>query len=434
MLYTFLNTFLYLYVAYEYLDRKVKFTLKSILVIAFVVAVKPIGMVLLRDTFSVFIFVWCCIFIMLNSLTGRNFKRNFELAFFIELINLMAYFMAAGVALTINPSLKTEDVMNFNILTQGQSAVYIACNASFLIGFGALRRFIPVDFSDEGSKGRNISAIYLIIGINVLLKVINDYRPSYGIELIIYVSINLFILFFYIANRKMDMEKLKSDLELEEKRKRIEELTLYTETVEGLVSKYKEFEHDIKNMMIGSSSVNLDANALYGKLKEEIVGKKSYDAFFYIKDVKYLPLKAILSHYTMLCIKKDIEMDLITVGEITSADISEVDFSRIMGIIMDNAVEEAEQNERKKIEVFAEQLEVSLNITVGNTFRKELLDLGRISEKGFSSKGECRGLGLNIVKSIVGRRDNLKLDTFVNGDMFIQDLYIMDHVKDTETN
>jgi len=424
MLYTFLNTFLYLFVAYEYLDRKVKFTPKSLLVIALVVAVKPVGMVLLRDTLSVFMFVWCCIFIMLNAITGRNFKRNFELAFFIELINLMAYFMAAGVALTINPSLKTEDIMNFNILTQGQSVVYIICNASFLIGFGVLRRFIPIDFSDEGSKARNISAIYLIIGINVLLKIINDFRPSYGIELIIYVSINLFILIFYVANRKMDLEKLKSDLELEEKKKRIEELTLYTETVEGLVSKYKEFEHDIKNMMIGSSTVNLDASELYGKLKEELVGKKSYDAFFYIKDIKYMPLKSILSHYTMLCIKKDIEMDLITVGEITSADISEVDFSRILGIIMDNAVEATEATDMKRIEVFAEQLEGSLNITVGNTFRKELLDLERISEMGFSTKGGGRGLGLSIVKSIIGSRENLKLDTFVNGDMFIQDLYI----------
>ncbi len=434
MLYTFLNTFLYLYVAYEYLDRKVKFSPKSLLVIALVVAAKPVGMVLLRDTFSVFIFVWCCIFIMLNAITGRNFKRNFELAFFIELINLMAYFMAAGIALTMNPSLKTEDVMNFNILTQGQSVVYIICNASFLIGFGAMRRFIPIDFSDEGSRERNISAIYLIIGINVLLKVINDYKPSYGISLIIYVSINLFILFFYVANRKMDTEKLKAELENEEKRKRIEELTLYTETVEGLVSKYKEFEHDIKNMMIGSSSVNLDANELYRKLKEEIVGKKSYDAFFYIKDIKYLPLKSILSHYTMLSIKKDIEMDLITVGEIDHADISEVDFSRIMGIIMDNAVEEAEHTDRKKIEVFAEQVEGSLNITVGNTFREELLDLARIGEKGSSTKGEGRGLGLSIVNSIVESRDNLKLNTFVNGDMFIQDFYIMDIIAEPSSS
>lgn len=434
MLYTFLNTFLYLYVAYEYLDRKAKFSPKSLLVIALVVAAKPVGMVLLRDTFSVFIFVWCCIFIMLNAITARNFKRNFELAFFIELINLMAYFMAAGIALTMNPSLKTEDVMNFNILTQGQSVVYIICNASFLIGFGAMRRFIPIDFSDEGSRERNISAIYLIIGINVLLKVINDYKPSYGISLIIYVSINLFILFFYVANRKMDTEKLKAELENEEKRKRIEELTLYTETVEGLVSKYKEFEHDIKNMMIGSSSVNLDANELYRKLKEEIVGKKSYDAFFYIKDIKYLPLKSILSHYTMLSIKKDIEMDLITVGEIDHADISEVDFSRIMGIIMDNAVEEAEHTDRKKIEVFAEQVEGSLNITVGNTFRKELLDLARIGEKGSSTKGEGRGLGLSIVNSIVESRDNLKLNTFVNGDMFIQDFYIMDIIAEPSSS
>jgi len=417
MLYTVLNTLLYLYVAYEYLDRKIRFTPRSIMVIAFIVAIKPLGIIYLKDTFSVFMFVWCCIFVMLNALTARNFKRNFELAFFIELINLMAYFMAAGIALTINPALKNEDVMNFNILTQGQSIPYIICNASFLIGFGALKRFIPIDFSDEGSRGRNISGIYLILSINVVLKVINDYRPSYGVELIMYVSINLFILFFYIANRKMDMEKLKSDLELEEKKKRIEELTLYTETVEGLVSKYKEFEHDIKNMMIGSSGVNLDANELYGKLKEEIVGKKSYDAFFYIKEIKYEPLKFILSHYTMLCIKKDIEMDLITLGEIIAADISEVDFSRIMGIIMDNAVEEAEQNDSKKIEVFAEQMDGSLNITVGNTFRKELLELGRISDKGFSTKGGGRGLGLSIVKSIVGSRDNLKLNTFINGDM-----------------
>ena len=112
------------------------------------------------------------------------------------------------------------------------------------------------------------------------------------------------------------MKNIKDELELNEKEKRIEELSLYIDTIEELVEKYKEFKHDYKNMLLGVGIENLNENNLLEKLNREVVGDRSYYAFLNLKDIKYIPLKSILSYYIMLSIKKNIEVSLITIGEI----------------------------------------------------------------------------------------------------------------------
>ena len=42
-----------------------------------------------------------------------------------------------------------------------------------------------------------------------------------------------------------------------------------------------------------------------------------------------------------------------------------MEFSRVMGIILENALEEASQSNNKKIEIYVEAIDENLNITVG---------------------------------------------------------------------
>lgn len=429
MHYTIATTIAQIYLIYAYSDKKIKINFKSICVIALVMLLKPPVMGFLKDNFLVFVFVWFCNYIITCFLIGKNFKRNLELSFFVELITLMSYYMAAGIVLILGYNINIKDIFNFNILIYSISYYFDLIYLAIFIIFGLFRRYIPLSFSENDVKERNFTGIYIIMAINILIKIINDLDVKYGIKLIIFVSINFFVLIFYIINNELNIERIKGKLELKEKEKRIEELSLYIGTIEELVEKYKEFRHDYKNILLGAGAENLNENDILEKLNKEVMGENSYYAFLSLKDIKYIPLKSILSYYIMLSIKKNVNVSLITIGEIKESNIAEIEFSRVMGIILENALEEAEQSNNKKIEIYVEASADKLNITVGNTFRDKVIDLDEIYKKGYSTKGENRGLGLYILKSIVNKNHNMTLKTFIHEEIFIQDLYIISAKK-----
>lgn len=424
MHYTIVTTFVQAYLIYVYSNKKTKINIKNICAIVLVILIKPTVMGFLQDSFLVFIFVWLCNYIISHFLVGRDVKRNIQLSFFVELVTLLSYYMSAGIVLSFGYSINIKDIFNFNILLYKVNYYFVFIYLAIMIAFAVFRRYIPLSFSSEGVKERDFSGIYIIISINLIIEIINNFNLNYGIKLISFVCINLFVLIFYIINNELSIEKVKAKLQLEEKEKRIEELSLYIETIEELVEKYREFKHDYKNIILGVGAENSNVNNLLEKINKEVAGDESYHSFLSLKDISYIPLKSILSYYIMLSIKKNVEVSLIVIGEIKESYITEVEFSRVMGIILENALEEASENESKKIEIYVEASKGGLNITVGNTFKSEKINLDKIFNKGYSTKGENRGLGLHILKSIVDKNSNMTLNTFINEGMFIQDLYI----------
>ncbi|WP_246517272.1 GHKL domain-containing protein [Clostridium aciditolerans] len=80
----------------------------------------------------------------------------------------------------------------------------------------------------------------------------------------------------------------------------------------------------------------------------------------------------------MLSIKKNIDVSLIVIGEVKESHISELEFSRVIGIILENALEEALANEDKRVEIYVEVIDDDLNITVANTFKGRKINLTEI--------------------------------------------------------
>lgn len=424
MYYTIATTLAQTYLIYVFSNKKFKINYHGIIVIIAIMLIKPNAMLFLKDNLLSFVFVWFCNFLITHFCIGKNFRRNLELAFFVELITLMSYYMSSGIIVLLDSNTNIDDIFNFNILLYPRRQYFILIYIGFIITIGLFRRYIPLNFPDNYIKKRNFIGIYIIMAINIFIKIINDLNINYGIKLISFVSINAFILIFYIVNNQLNIENEKDELELNEKEKEIKELTLYIETIEELVEKYRGFKHDFKNILLGLGIENVNENNILDRLNKEIVGDKSYEAFLNLKDINNIPLKSILSYYIMLSIKKDVEVSLITLGEIKECYISEVEISRVMGIILENALEEASKNDHKKIEIYLEASEDSLNIAVANTFNRKKLNLDEIYNSGYSTKGENRGLGLFNLKLLVDKNSNITLNTFIREGMFNQDLYI----------
>ena len=102
------------------------------------------------------------------------------------------------------------------------------------------------------------------------------------------------------------------------------------------------------------------------------------------------------------------------------------EFARILGILLDNAIEAAQEtNERKvNIQFRDSQMNNTQIITIENSFNNNSIDTKKIFEKGFSEKENHTGVGLWEVNQILKRISNANLITSINKNYFKQSLEI----------
>lgn len=102
------------------------------------------------------------------------------------------------------------------------------------------------------------------------------------------------------------------------------------------------------------------------------------------------------------------------------------ELSRILGILFDNAIDASKESDEKVLNLWIRN-EPNRNryiIKISNSYKDKSVDTDRIYEKGFSSKGENRGLGLWEVRQFIKKSKNLNLFTTKDDDYFTQQLEI----------
>ena len=102
------------------------------------------------------------------------------------------------------------------------------------------------------------------------------------------------------------------------------------------------------------------------------------------------------------------------------------EFSRILGILLDNAIEAAKDCEEQEINlVFRESRKQQVQIIIiENTYSDKNIDTTKIFEKGISGKENHSGIGLWEVNKIVMNYNNIVLKTSKDNNFFRQELQI----------
>lgn len=264
---------------------------------------------------------------------------------------------------------------------------------------------------------------YSIIFLNLNLD--NENKRSI-LMLILFVSyfillmVTVYIL-ITIVNKEMNYKN---------KQIQFDSLQKYTSNLEELYTDMRTFRHDYINIlssMIGYIE-NKDIVGLESHFNEKILplGKGMESNNFKIgllKNIKIPEIKGIFSSKLIRAQELGIDISIDILEPIVKINIDIIDLSRIIGILLDNAIEAASECDKPSIKVAFINKNNSVLIIIINNFVGDI-PIYKIYNRGFSTKGENRGVGLCNLKDITGKYINISRDTIIENGEFKQFLEI----------
>lgn len=273
----------------------------------------------------------------------------------------------------------------------------------------------------------NLFIGFLTLGLQLVITAFYVDIVPYIITLLSFILLIAFlVLSVYSFTRMIKLANTRRDLESAEE---------YNKSLEILYDKVKGFKHDFDNI-ISTLDGYIENNNMSG-LKEYFYEVK--------KDCKITNNLSIINPriinnpgiYSLLNNKYfkatnlGINFEFEYFLDLNKVDVNLYQLSRMLGILIDNAIEEAEKCEEKiiKVSFIRENRNNRAVITIQNTYSNKDVDIEKIFNKGESGKANHSGIGLWEVRKYVKKSKNLDLFTNKTDKFFKQELSIYDIPK-----
>ncbi|MGM0169364.1 two-component system, LytTR family, sensor histidine kinase AgrC [Enterococcus sp. AZ135] len=316
-----------------------------------------------------------------------------------------------------------------------EAAFKFLCVSSVILVYVALTRSPFLNYLNEILKNRGLCL--KLFGAAVIIQLSFYYtlhlKPSSVDWTWIWLGatglISLFsFIFFMIYSRDV-----KHSSELEQSRLLLLQQQSYMDHLEKIQAELRNIQHDYKNMITGlyihakegntqqiqtyieSSLLNVDAG-----IQEEIKWSNQ------LANIASPELKGLLMAKMLTAKQENIQLNLEVAKSIDGVKMDSHDFIRCVGILLDNAIEATQkENSTRRITILLLQEEKRMQLVVKNPCSKKA-DLARIRNRGVSTKGSNRGLGLAIYQEITAKYSNILTETKQQNGEFIQELAIFD--------
>lgn len=213
-------------------------------------------------------------------------------------------------------------------------------------------------------------------------------------------------------------------------RHHMETLENYVYNLENMVNDMRAFRHDYKNMLstmsgyIRENRMEELRDFFYRELRF-LPGdsENQMEAWKCLGDIAPMELKGFLYEKMLLVLTKNIEIKVDISKKIEVQYSAMEELIRILGIFIDNAIEAAEQSNEGKIEILIVRLKKGVIFQIKNNYDKEP-EILKMEEKGYSTKGEERGMGLFWAKKMIDRHDDMFHSLEIEKNMLVQRLEI----------
>ena len=269
-----------------------------------------------------------------------------------------------------------------------------------------------------------INSIFMILSFTLqafLVSYFIDNLPVYITLISIIILLGYYFISFYSIIKTTNLQQTKQVLEQTQQ---------YNKTLCILHDNIRCFKHDYNNMIttIGGYVQSEDIEGLKQYYSQLLLDcSRSNNLSTLSPEVINEPaIYSLLTNKYHKASEFGIDINIEAFLDFHKLNMKIYEFTKILGILLDNAIEAAQECEKKVINVtICKDFKVNRQLLViENTYKDKNIDTEKIYEKGFSSKPNNTGLGLWEIRQILKRNNNLNLFTTKNSEFFKQQLEI----------
>ncbi len=244
------------------------------------------------------------------------------------------------------------------------------------------------------------------------------------------IGFTFFNFIFLLAYFCLSFYSLAKIMKLVTTTKKLESAEEYNKTLHILHDSVRGFKHDFDNIVttIGGYIKTNDMDGLksyYSQLEEDCTKVNN----LYVLDPDIINNPGVYNLITAKyneALEKGIKVNLTVLLDLNDLHMKIYEFARILGILLDNAIEAASECDEKILNiVFRNESKNNRNIIlIENTYKDKDVDIEQIFNKGVSGKQNHTGLGLWEIRQILKKNNNVNLYTNKNEKYFSQQLEI----------
>lgn len=267
--------------------------------------------------------------------------------------------------------------------------------------------------------------VILIIILSVLLFSISVYIClfNYNIGIILstlFIMITIYtIIVVRTINKFYQKNRIQSEYDI-----LLKNLNEY----ENLLDLQRVTNHENKNQLLVIKGMIDKGESNTSEYINSIIDTQYKDNDAIIYKTNRIPSGGLrgLIYYKILTMKeKKINSNLDVDRSLNELDFDNIpiktnqELCKIVGVFLDNAIQAVSELKKKEIDIYLKYENDELYIKVSNNY-SGIIELDKIDNSGYTTKGKGHGYGLSLVKGIIRENDCFKNDREIHGKMFSQ--------------
>ena len=277
------------------------------------------------------------------------------------------------------------------------------------------------------------------------------------IIIVILIALSLLIFKIPISNWKLDPEFIvtmvillcfciigiviiKQNSDIQKTYYMYQQLAEYSNITNKVLEEYRMVNHEHKNQLSIIRQMTKKENKKLIEYLDNLLEKKNSIKYKWVTDLNNIPLNGLrgLINYKLL----EMEENNINITVSISKDISKVKLEKlstkqkdnlysVVGVYLDNAIQAALESKNKEVSLEIYKIKKDIILVLGNTYTGEI-NIDKLDEYGYTTKGKNHGVGLHIVERIMNEERLLSQNRRIIDNYYMQELII--HTNEIKTN